>query len=234
MSSGPLGYIRQILPFSAVDGPGNRAVVFFQGCNLRCLTCHNPETIPMALDKAPVTPTEVIEAVLKYRAFIDGVTLTGGECTCQPEFLTALVQGFKAQGIPVLLDSNGLRSQVILAVADSIEGVMLDIKSADPQEHQQLTGQPFEAVADSFEALLARHLIREVRTVVHPDLQWQQTLKWVSARIVSAPEVRYKVIGFRPHGVLGEWGKKQGATKAFMETVEAYLVTLGMQHYIIV
>lgn len=39
------GIINKIIPFSNVDGPGNRTAVFFQGCNLSCLYCHNPETI---------------------------------------------------------------------------------------------------------------------------------------------------------------------------------------------
>lgn len=37
--------VNKIIPFSSVDGPGNRTAVFFQGCNLACLYCHNPETI---------------------------------------------------------------------------------------------------------------------------------------------------------------------------------------------
>jgi pyruvate formate lyase activating enzyme len=37
--------VNRILPSSIVDGPGNRAVVFLQGCNFNCVYCHNPETI---------------------------------------------------------------------------------------------------------------------------------------------------------------------------------------------
>lgn len=37
--------VNKILPFSCVDGPGNRLVIFLQGCNFKCLNCHNPYTI---------------------------------------------------------------------------------------------------------------------------------------------------------------------------------------------
>src|SRR5512139_897446 len=44
------GWINHILPQSFVDGPGNRVVVFLQGCNLNCLYCHNPYTINLCTD----------------------------------------------------------------------------------------------------------------------------------------------------------------------------------------
>lgn len=40
-----IGYINKIIPFSSVDGPGNRTAIFLQGCNFNCVYCHNPETI---------------------------------------------------------------------------------------------------------------------------------------------------------------------------------------------
>lgn len=39
------GLVNRIIPFSNVDGPGNRLAIFFQGCNINCVYCHNPETI---------------------------------------------------------------------------------------------------------------------------------------------------------------------------------------------
>jgi len=39
------GLITDTIPFSNVDGPGNRFVVFLQGCNFDCIACHNPYTI---------------------------------------------------------------------------------------------------------------------------------------------------------------------------------------------
>ena len=51
--------VNKIIPFSNVDGPGNRTAVFFQGCTFDCLFCHNPETIALCrgcgecVDKCP-------------------------------------------------------------------------------------------------------------------------------------------------------------------------------------
>ncbi len=39
------GHLNDVIRFSAVDGPGNRFVVFLQGCNYNCIACHNPYTI---------------------------------------------------------------------------------------------------------------------------------------------------------------------------------------------
>ena len=53
MSSAPSGLLADVVPFSWVDGPGNRFVVFFQGCNFDCLACHNPHTIPPRTPRRP-------------------------------------------------------------------------------------------------------------------------------------------------------------------------------------
>jgi pyruvate formate lyase activating enzyme len=45
-----LGLVADTIEFSSVDGPGNRFVVFLQGCNLDCLACHNPQTINPCID----------------------------------------------------------------------------------------------------------------------------------------------------------------------------------------
>ena len=41
--------VNKIIPFSNVDGPGNRTSIFFQGCPFNCLFCHNPETIHLCV-----------------------------------------------------------------------------------------------------------------------------------------------------------------------------------------
>ena len=73
------GRIHSVETFGAVDGPGVRFVVFFQGCPLRCKFCHNPDTWNPAEGK-PVTAKELAGQIASYKNFIKdgGVTLSGG------------------------------------------------------------------------------------------------------------------------------------------------------------
>ena len=55
--------INKIIPFSSVDGPGNRVVIFLQGCNISCLYCHNPETINTCINCGECIETCPTEAI---------------------------------------------------------------------------------------------------------------------------------------------------------------------------
>ena len=64
-----LGRIHSYESFGTVDGPGLRFVIFFQGCPLRCLYCHNPDTWnPDA--GTQVRAEDVIEKIEKCRAYL--------------------------------------------------------------------------------------------------------------------------------------------------------------------
>ena len=62
------GRIHSLESFGTVDGPGIRYVVFFQGCPMRCLYCHNPDTWEMA-GGTEMTADEIIEKITRNRAF---------------------------------------------------------------------------------------------------------------------------------------------------------------------
>ena len=70
------GRIHSLESFGAVDGPGIRYVVFFQGCPLRCIYCHNPAPWP-ARGGREMTVEELVETILPYKLFLrrGGVTL---------------------------------------------------------------------------------------------------------------------------------------------------------------
>lgn len=140
------GYIHSTESFGTVDGPGVRFVVFFQGCPMRCLYCHNPDTW-QPHGGTETTVDELIGAFEKNRAFYKngGITCTGGEPMMQPRFLTELFTAAHEHGIHTCLDTSGIcfdpddtaTADGILSVTDL---VMLDIKHIDDDMHRRLTG----------------------------------------------------------------------------------------------
>ena len=103
------GRIHSLESFGTVDGPGIRYVVFFQGCPMRCLYCHNPDTWEMA-GGTQMTADEIIEKITRNREFYTsgGITATGGEPMLQIDFLTELFTKAKQNGIHTALDTSGI------------------------------------------------------------------------------------------------------------------------------
>src|SRR6266540_2608284 len=141
------GLVCDVIRFSSVDGPGNRFVVFLQGCDFNCLACHNPQTIP-AFSRAArwLTVPDLVAQVRETAPYLSGVTVSGGEATRQPAFLrdffTALRDDERLSRLTRFVDSNG---DAPPAVWDSLMPVldraMLDLKALDPDLHLRLTGR---------------------------------------------------------------------------------------------
>lgn len=87
--------VHSVLPRSLANGPGQRFVVWSQGCALACPGCFNPETHAGA-DGTTRTVGEVVDAALAEVPDIEGVTLTGGEPLEQPEAVAAFCAGLRA------------------------------------------------------------------------------------------------------------------------------------------
>jgi pyruvate formate lyase activating enzyme len=136
------GRVHSIESFGTLDGPGIRYVLFLQGCPLRCLYCHNPDSRCGEAGKT-VTAGEVLADILTYRPFIrrGGVTLSGGEPLLQPDFACALLDGCREQRLHSAIDTSGAvplsESRPALDRADLI---LLDIKALDDDLCQALTG----------------------------------------------------------------------------------------------
>lgn len=140
---GKTGYVHSIESFGAVDGPGVRYVLFLQGCGLRCLYCHNPDTWRPTCGKL-VDSEQVAADIHSYRNFIrtGGVTISGGEPLLQPEFVTDLLERCKKNGIHTAVDTAGsVPLSVSKSVIDAADMLLLDIKSLDEELCKRLTGQ---------------------------------------------------------------------------------------------
>ena len=102
------GHIHSVESMGLVDGPGVRAVVFLQGCPLRCRYCHNPDT--QEGGGTAVTPEELTARLLRFRPYFKrggGVTFSGGEPLMQPEFLAEMLERLHQAGIDSCLDTAG-------------------------------------------------------------------------------------------------------------------------------
>ena len=202
------GLVADTIPFSNVDGPGNRFVVFLQGCNFDCIACHNPQTIPTATGDHFVTDLDDLLAGIRRAApFLSGVTVSGGEATQQAAFVHALFTAVKADPalahLSCFVDSNGACGPATWQLlAPVIDGTMIDLKCLDPNVHLQMTGQPNDEVLASIRQLHALGLLYEVRLLVMAGVNddpalLQRTAQWLAA---IDPTMRLKVIGFRTHG----------------------------------
>jgi len=141
------GHIHSTESFGTVDGPGIRFVVFFQGCPMRCLYCHNPDTWPFN-EGTLMTADEILDEFSKQKEFYrkGGITATGGEPMAQLDFLVDLFTKARARGIHTCLDSSGIvfdpkNKEKFRPLMEVTSLVMLDIKHIDDQEHYKLTKQ---------------------------------------------------------------------------------------------
>ena len=137
-----VGHIDSIETLGLVDGPGIRVVVFLQGCPLRCLFCHNPETWCID-DKFLITPDDLVRHIYKYRNYFGtdgGVTFSGGEPLFQHDFLLECLKLCKKMGINTCLDTAGscLYYEDILKYVDL---VLFDVKGLNNDGYKKMTGQ---------------------------------------------------------------------------------------------
>ncbi len=154
------GRIFDIQRYSIHDGPGIRTVVFLKGCVLRCRWCCNPESQKYDIETMTVngktkvvgkdvTVAEVMEEVEKdinyYNRSGGGITLSGGESLCQPDFAKALLAEAKERGMTTAMESMGCASyEVIESILPYLDTYLMDIKHTNPQKHKEYTGKSNE------------------------------------------------------------------------------------------
>ena len=126
-----------------VDGPGIRTVVFLQGCRLRCLYCHNPDT--WAKEGGTLeTVDEVMARLRRFRPYYGtegGVTFSGGEPLLQREFLTEILSRCRQEGIHTCLDTAGCGVGGYEEILKNTDLVLFDIKHYTEEGYRRITGQ---------------------------------------------------------------------------------------------
>lgn len=184
-----------------------------------------------------LTAEQVMQEVRRNVPFIRGITVSGGECTLWRDFLVELLGLAKAEGLGTLLDSNGSHDfredPELMAVTD---GVMLDVKAWTREEHLLVTGQDNACVLRNLEWLARAGKLTEVRTVIVPELfDCRRTVREVSALLagLGCPDVRYKIIRYRPMGVRSEYRSLTPPRDEFLRELSDIAAGYGLRDVVI-
>ena len=177
-----LGRIHSIETCGTVDGPGIRFVVFTQGCPMRCLYCHNPDSWEMSINNEnKFSPSEILKKYEGVKEFCKGgITVTGGEPLVQIDFVTELFKQALEKGIHTALDTSGVlfnqdnKSKIDLLL-EYTNLVLLDIKHIDDDEHKKLTGHSNKNILEFARYLSEINKPVWIRHVVVPEITYNET-----------------------------------------------------------
>ena len=177
---GSYGRIHSIQTLGAVDGPGLRYVLFMQGCPLRCLFCHNPDSWALKGKAKKIGVESLLNDILCYKAFLKngGVTATGGEPLLQAEFLARLFESCQAEGVHTALDTAGslLVDDRVKTLLSHTDLVLLDIKCMDPAIYQRLTTGELAKTLRFADYLKEQGIACCIRHVLVPGITDDRTL----------------------------------------------------------
>jgi len=155
--------------FSLIDYPDKIcAIVFTQGCNLRCPYCHNPELINLKSSQYIISKEEVFSFLEKRKGKLDALEVTGGEPTLQRDLLEFLKK-IKDMGYLIKLDSNGSHPEAVekaikLKIADYLA---MDVK-APLKKYREVTHSKVDIskIKNSIELIMNSGLDYELRTTI--------------------------------------------------------------------
>ena len=166
--------IHSIETGGAVDGPGIRYIVFFQGCQFKCIYCHNRDTWDFKGGEE-VTVKKLMDEIVTYAPFFrasgGGVTASGGEASMQAKFVAELFRQVHEVGFNTCLDTNGgIRNynSDVEALINETDTFLLDLKAMDDEVHKELTGRSNKDTLDFARHLAERHKKMWIRLVVVP------------------------------------------------------------------
>ena len=157
-----------LVPFTTIDFPERlAAVIFFQGCPLKCPFCHNPNL--QSID-APESMTwdNIISFLQDRKKRLDGVVLSGGEPLIQTDILE-IVQQLKGMGFQVALHTSGVNPKKLQEILPFLDWVGLDVK-APRNKYSILTGRDKinPLVLESLDLIKKSNIDFEIRTTLDP------------------------------------------------------------------
>ncbi|TDD94459.1 anaerobic ribonucleoside-triphosphate reductase activating protein [Flavobacterium cellulosilyticum] len=167
--------IYSITPFTLLDYPHNSAcILWFAGCNMRCLYCYNPEIV---LGKGRVSNEETIRFLQSRQGLLDAVVFSGGECVLHKNIIP-LIEKVKEMGLKVKIDTNGSSPDILKQLLDKnqIDYIALDYKAPQSKFQNITQSDLYDSFEKSLELILEYQIDFEVRTTYHSDLITEEDL----------------------------------------------------------
>ncbi len=174
------GFIHSIQSLGLVDGPGVRCVVFMQGCPMRCVYCHNPDTWDKGKFSLSLSPEKLIKKILNFKEYFasnGGVTFSGGEPLMQIDFLIETLKLLKQNNIHTCIDTSGFfdtaipnYKQKLKSLFNYTDLVLLDVKHYLPKNYFKITGKEIDTFNLFVESLNESEVEVFIRHVIVPNL----------------------------------------------------------------
>ncbi len=208
--------IKGFIEASFLDWPGRVvSVVFLPSCNLRCPYCHNAGLVLTPDNFEEISIGGILSGIEENAGFIDGVVITGGEPTVSGGLLE-LLERFRLSGIPVKLDTNGTRPELLGKILESglVAAVAMDIKAPlTSEEYSVAAGREVDvtAIKESIKLLLNARAEVFFRTTVVPVLHDEDAIRRIKREI---PGHRLILQNFRPDEALDPQYRKMLAFNA--------------------
>lgn len=203
--------VHSLESFGTVDGPGVRLVVFLQGCPMRCLYCHNPDTWEVNAG-TEMTVDDILAQYDRNASFYKrgGITVTGGEPLLQIDFVMELFKRAKQEGIHTCVDTSGItfvpdQPEVVArfdALCELTDLFLLDIKQVGTEEHRKLTGHSNENILAFAHYLAQKNQAIWVRHVVVPGITDSEQ-EWTALGQLLAKLPNVKALEVLPYHTMG-------------------------------
>ncbi len=181
------------------------AIVFTGGCNLRCPFCHNATLALGSGQPEIMSEDELLSFLEKRRGRLEGVCISGGEPTLQPD-LEDFIRKIRTLGYAVKLDTNGTNPEKLAHLIDEglLDYVAMDIKNSWQKYATTcgIDGMDIENIKKSIDILMQNRVPYEFRTTVVDEFHTVEDIQDIGVMIKGAP--RYYLQTFVDSGSLIE------------------------------
>lgn len=167
--------IYSITPFTLLDYPHKSAcILWFAGCNMRCLYCYNPEIV---LGKGTLSFEKTLSFLNSRKNLLDAVVFSGGECLLHKKIIP-LITEVKKIGFLVKIDTNGSSPEILQELLNKnlIDYIALDFKATKLKFQTITQSDIFSVFEKTLNLILTTKIPFEVRTTYHSDLLTEEDL----------------------------------------------------------